>query len=151
MSDSSFHLQLCSSESPLLCRRGEEADLEPVASCCCCLEELDKSMATSSSMSSSSISSSSSSSFSTSRAASRASLLLRRSDVSQNESQRVESDTGGLEHFLDISKDFLCIPVRTETEIQFSLLGSSLVTIGFIFCAESQQFFPNLSSILSYI
>lgn len=121
VSVSSSNLQLCSSDSTPLCCRGEEAHLtEPPASCCCCLEELDRSMATSSSMSSSSISSSSSSSCSTSRA----SPPPRRSEASQKESQRVESDSEGLEHFLDISNDFLCIPVRTETETQFSLQDS---------------------------
>lgn len=119
-------LQLCSSDSPLLCRRGEEADLiEPPASCCC-LEELDRSMATSSSISSSSISSSSSSSSSAATCSTcRASLPPpRRSEVSQNESGRVESD-GGLEHFLDISRDFLCIPVRTETETETDSVQSA--------------------------
>ncbi len=118
------NLQLCSSDSPPLCRCGEEADrTEPPASCCCCLEELDRSMATSSSISS--ISSSSSSSCSASRASP---APPRRSEASQNESDRVESDSGGLEHFLDISKDFLCIPVRTETEteIQFRLQDSDV-------------------------
>lgn len=98
-SDSS-HLQLCSSDSLPLCCCGEGGVLvdAPPSCCCCCLDELDRSMATSSSVSSSSSSAS--------RVA-----LLRRSGSSQKESTRVESDVGGLEHFLAISRDFLCIPV----------------------------------------
>lgn len=105
-------VQLCSSDSPPLCRCGDWAWFtEDPASGCCCLEELDRSMATSSSTSSSSsISKSRSSSCSTSGA----SLRLRRSEGPQKVLQRVGSDSVGLKHFLDISNDFLCIPVSRD-------------------------------------
>lgn len=101
-------VQLCSSDSPPLCRCGEWVRLtEDPASGCCCLEELDRSMATSSSTSSSS---SISRSRSSSGSASWASLRPHRSEVPQKGLQRVGSDSEGLKHFLDISSDFLCIP-----------------------------------------
>lgn len=105
-------VQLCSSDSPPLCRCGEWVRLtEDPASGCCCLEELDRSMATSSSTSSSSsISRSRSSSGSTSWA----SLRPHRSEVPQKGLQRVGSDSEGLKHFLDISNDFLCIPALRD-------------------------------------
>lgn len=108
--------QLCSSDSPPLCRCGERVGFteDPASGCCCCLEELDRSMATSSSTSSSSSSSSISRSRSSSGSTSGASLRPHRSEVPQKVLHRVGSDSAGLRHFLDISNDFLCIPVLRD-------------------------------------
>lgn len=104
--------QLWSSDSPPLWRCGERVVFtEDPASECCCLEELERSMATSSSMSSSC---SSSRSRSSSGSTSWASLRLHRSEELQKVLQRLVSVSVGLKHFLDISNDFLCIPVLRD-------------------------------------